>query len=95
MGNAEKSTCWENIVVTLESFLKTQTSEQEEKDSVPSEKTLFVKRMGGRDNRAEHYPGSNKLPHIMLEVPQEPEKQHPSNRLVESSMMRDFLQLAT
>ena len=58
---------WENIVVTLESFLKTQTSEQEEKDSVPSEKTLFVKRMGGRDNRAEHYPGSNKLPHIMLE----------------------------
>lgn len=58
---------WENIVVTLESFLKTQTTEQEEKDSVPSEKTLFVKRMGGRDNRAEHYPGSNKLPHIMLE----------------------------
>ena len=58
---------WENIVVTLESFLKTQTTEQEEKNSVPSEKTLFVKRMGGRDNRAEHYPGSNKLPHIMLE----------------------------
>lgn len=58
---------WEDIVVTLEAFLKNNASEQEEKEPIPSQKTLFVKRMGGRDNQAEYYPGSNKLPHIMLE----------------------------
>lgn len=57
---------WEGIVETLESFLKNHASETGE-EKVQSAKTLFLKRMGGRDNQAEHYPASNNLPHIMLE----------------------------
>lgn len=57
---------WEAAVRELESHLLNDNHESDVVVS-SSRKTLYVKRLGGRDNQVEAYPGANKLPHIMIE----------------------------